>query len=307
VYLRQKSIYFFKNNIGTGITLVLWAGLWICYPFSSRRIPWVRSLLLPSTIVALSVASRLDPCTICIGVFKRRISWQALFFSLIRWGIVLGIMFYLFWLNPSRTAQLAFVCGMACLFLLWNFRKGVCAIALLGVIIIPLAYSTSPFVANKFERGYKDFNLFIESVMTGKSTELVENKEYRRVADGRLLLYQGLWEKALEKPFLGHGMGMMESVCLSVGTKTIKNPHNEYLGVAIQSGLVGLFLYCSLLVLIFRSSFQQSSPWKELGIFIIIVLVIDGCFNCALSYSSASRFYGILLAVVLSQNQYAKT
>jgi len=87
----------------------------------------------------------------------------------------------------------------------------------------------------------------------------------------------------------------------SVGTESIRNPHNEYLGVAIQSGFIGLFLYCFLLATIFLVSFKQSAPWKELGIFIAVALIVDSLFNCAFSYSSASRFYGILLAVVFSQ------
>ena len=127
------------------------------------------------------------------------------------------------------------------------------------------------------------------------------------LANGRLLLYQGLLETVWEKPFIGHGMGMTEPVCLSVGTKRIRNPHNEYLGVAIQSGFIGLFLYCFFLATILLVSFKQSTPWKELGIFIAVALIVDGLFNCALSYSSASRFYGILLAVVFSQYRSRQT
>ena len=305
-YLRQRTIYLFKNSIGTGMILVLWAGLWVCYPFSSRRIPWIRSLLPRSTIKAMSIASRLDPCAVCAEMFKCHVSWQVLFFSLIRWGIVLGTMFYLFCVSPSRTAQLAFGCCMACLFLLWNFRKGLCCIIVLGAIIVPLAHSTSPFFAKKFERGFQDFNMFADAFKVGESSELVTNKDYRRVADGRLLLYQDLLEKAWEKPFIGHGMGMTEPICLSVGTENVRNPHNEYLGVAIQSGFIGLFLYCFLLATVFLVSFKQSAPWKELGIFIAVALIVDGLFNCALSYSSASRFYGILLAVVFSQYRSRK-
>ncbi len=298
LYVRTGGIYFFKNYIGTGISLVLWAGLWICYPFSSREIPWIRQRLSLKTLEAISAASRLRPWTICVDVFARRLPWQSLVWSLLRWGVIGSVAAYLFLANPSRTSQLTMLVSCAGLLLLWNWRNGLVYLLVTAALLIPLVYSTSSSFEKRVDAGIADARFFLASVLQGRSGELLHNTEYRAVADGRLLNYRQLAAKTREKPLFGFGMGVMDSICRTVSTMPLTNPHNEYLCIAIQSGWVGLMLYLALLGAGLIGAFRKTTPWKQLGVFVLLTLIVDGCFNCALSYSSASRFYGILLATV---------
>ncbi len=305
-YRKIHKIYFFKNSIGAGISLTLWAGLWICYPFCSREIPWIRRLLPTFCVDGMDAASRLHPWTIVREVFQRRLPCSTVFFSLIRWGVVLSVVYYLFCVNSSRTAQLSLLCSCVLLLILWNPRQGLVYSLLFSFLVLPAAYFLSPSFKTKILRGWQDVQMFTASLSSGNIDELERSREYRRVADGRLLLYEGLVEKIMERPIFGYGMGSTEEVCREANARKILNPHNEYLCVAVQSGFVGLSIYLLWLggsiVLVFR----LPSPWKQLGVLTITTLVIDGCFNCALSFSSASRYYGIILAMIFSEAAIAR-
>jgi hypothetical protein len=296
--IRQRTFYLFKNYIGTGVTLVLWAGLWICCPFGSREIPWIRSHLPATVLEALSAASRLCPWDIVCEVLHRRLPWQTLFFSTVRWGVVFSVAVYLFYLNPSRTAQLAFCLSLGTLLLAWNIRRGLLYFLLFIVVFVPLACSTSPFFSGRVNRGIQDMQMFGDAICSDDVHSLISDPAYLRIADGRLMLYYGLTQKIKEKPFFGYGMGETEKVCMDSNPKRIRNPHNEYLCIGIQSGLIGLSLFLLWLGTVFCLSFGRPTPWRNLGLFLVTALVVDSLFNCSLSYSSASRFYGILFAAL---------
>ena len=299
-FLCHQTCYLFKNYIGTGIVLVLWAGLWVCCPFSSREIPWIRSLLPSPVLESLSAASRLHPWDIVCAVVRRRLPWQSLVFSAIRWSVVLGITVYLYFINPSRTAQLALCLSLGVLLLTWNFRRGLFYFLLFAAVLFPSAYSLSPFFALKIDRGFQEARMFWDTLRSGEVESLETNPEYSRVRNGRLSLYYGLTQRVMEKPLFGYGMGGVEGFCLDSSAQQLPNPHNEYLCIGVQSGLAGIVLFLLWLGAVFCCSFNRPAPWRHLGLFIVTVLVVDSMFNCSLSYSSASRFYGILFAALFA-------
>ena len=297
-FRRQRTFYLFKNSIGTGITLVLWAGLWICRPFASREIPWIRFWCPAVVLESLSAASRLCPWTIVGEVVRRHLPWQTIFFSAVRWGAVLGIAAYLFCLNSSRTAQLALCLSLGVVLLTWNLHRGLLYFLLFVIVFFSLAYALSPFAAKRIDSGIQDLQMMWTAYRSGDIDSLENDPTYRRIADGRLLLYYGLTRKIKEKPLFGYGMGDTEEIVMNSNPNRIRNPHNEYLCIATQSGLIGLSLFLLWIGSIFFLSFGQSTSWRNFGLFLVTVLVVDSLFNCSLSYSSASRFYGILFAAL---------
>ena len=236
-FLHQRTIYLFKNTIGTGIALVLWAGLWMCRPFSSREIPWIRSRLPSTALEALSAASHLHPWTIVCEVVRRRLPWSTLVFSAIRWGIVLGVIAYLFFLSPSRTAQLALCLALCVLLLAWNFRLGLLHFLLFITVFFPSAYALSPFFYKKFDKGFQNAQMFWNSVRSGDVNSLNTNSDYFRVHDGRLLLYHGLAQNIWEKPIFGYGMGTMEDICRSINVKLYVPAIPQVIATGVAGGV----------------------------------------------------------------------
>ena len=74
----------------------------------------------------------------------------------------------------------------------------------------------------------------------------------------RIGLWQRSWQLFLEKPIIGHGMGSWKVEVVRLGTHGLKTsggeinyvrPHNDYLWVLSEQGLIGFIPYLGLLVL----------------------------------------------------------
>ncbi len=118
-----------QNTISYGITLTLLGGFWVCFPYTSRHLPSVRKMLPPSLLNAMKQAGQIDLLDLLFASFSD-VRNRPLGFALaaFRWGMVIGIMAFLFLVNPSRTAQITVLVGYSTLLLTWHWKKGILAI-----------------------------------------------------------------------------------------------------------------------------------------------------------------------------------
>ena len=107
-----------------------------------------------------------------------------------------------------------------------------------------------------------------------------------------------------EKPIFGHGTGSFETEQrrLIKGSKTMKsdNPHNEYLFLGVQVGLVGVSLYLALLGGIFGASYKKEKPSNYLLQGVVIAMFCGCLMNSFLYDSHQGHFFAIISAVLLS-------
>ncbi|MFT5698062.1 MAG: O-antigen ligase [Desulforhopalus sp.] len=107
-----------------------------------------------------------------------------------------------------------------------------------------------------------------------------------------------------EKPLLGHGTGSFESAQATLirGTKTMKsdNPHNEFLLIGVQVGLVGVGLYIALLGGLFIASFKKERPANYLLQGVVVAMFCGCLMNSFLFDSHPGHFFAIMSAVLLS-------
>jgi O-antigen ligase len=76
--------------------------------------------------------------------------------------------------------------------------------------------------------------------------DMIDRGEFQGTAAGRLELYKDALRRWPEAPLLGHGAG---SWPLLVGLPDrLSTPHNMFLEVAVESGVVGLVLMAALLI-----------------------------------------------------------
>lgn len=104
-----------------------------------------------------------------------------------------------------------------------------------------------------------------------------------------------------EKPIFGHGTGGFEVAHdkLIEGT-TIKrtgNPHNEYLFIAVQLGVAGLFLFLLVLATMLFSSLKLPKPdrWLLQG---VVVSMIIGCTLNSFLYDSQQGHYFVFISCI---------
>ncbi|MDO9138793.1 MAG: O-antigen ligase family protein [Methylobacter sp.] len=106
-----------------------------------------------------------------------------------------------------------------------------------------------------------------------------------------------------EKPLLGHGTGNFakEYQRISVGEPFItKNPHNEFLMVAVQLGLYGLLVYLGFLISLFYYARKLPDNEKKMAQGLLAVLVIASLFNTPLFDHTEGHWFAYMVALCFS-------
>lgn len=150
------------------------------------------------------------------------------------------ISFDIFFLVVGRTGQIIYLIMLTLVFFLWNWRRGLIAsIALIGVLSVVLP-SFSPA-----------FNFGLNSA---KSDLEARSQGLMNTSIGLRMVWQENAIKLIkEKPLLGHGTGSFtkeyQRVTGSANTPlATENPHNDYLWLGVELGIIGGLLLLGLLV-----------------------------------------------------------
>jgi O-antigen ligase len=202
----------------------------------------------------------------------------------------------------SRTALLT-VPVLLALFAVRYFRwKGICAIAAGGVVLAGVVWSSSDYVRARLGNLTKEVTIYQTQ---NKPTSAGERIEF--------------WKKSVgfvaEAPVFGHGTGSIRSLFARVasggdGVSSLvsTNPHNQFLSVAVQVGLLGGFLLIAMWVahaLLFRC--EGLAAW--VGLVIVTQNVFGSLFNSHISDFSQGWLYvfgvGVAGGVVMARQNAA--
>jgi tetratricopeptide (TPR) repeat protein/O-antigen ligase len=147
---------------------------------------------------------------------------------------------------------------------------GVCAIA----IFAPLSPQFSDTGIQRFDEKKSDITTAVTSVFQVGGDR------------GRLQMWANTLELITDYPFFGVGIGGWKRIYphYDNGAMIRQNsspvrPHNDYLWIASESGLVGFIFYISFLTLVFISLYRQSiipSQILQTSLFAIAILAILG-------------------------------
>ncbi|MDR0869755.1 MAG: O-antigen ligase family protein [Planctomycetaceae bacterium] len=279
---RIHSFQLYRNTICFGMALNIWILLWIYLPYSSRHIPLVQRVVPRFLLDAMETASTSLPA---------RWNRTVIMLFTLRWGIVIFATYYLFFVNSSRTAQLAILFAYAAGLLLKTGWRGFAAAAGLIVLLIGASSEFSDIFQKKINLSISESKMFYD-LMSGK----VNEKKYAKTEYMRLGTYYFLIPAVSEKPVFGWGM---EQGQILVKERTRYNdPHSEFLLVVLQHGFAGLILFLFWLLVFLLNTFRFKPPVRQLGICLFIVLCIDCFFNCALSYHREAFLFCFLFAVL---------
>lgn len=114
------------------------------------------------------------------------------------------------------------------------------------------------------------------------------------------------WSNSLqliaEKPLLGHGTGsfqvVQEDLIRGSETKSTDNPHNEYLFLGVQAGLVATILFVALMISQLLASYRLPPPKKNLLQGVVAAMAVGCLMNSFLFDSHPGHFYAILSAIL---------
>ncbi|MGL4593826.1 MAG: O-antigen ligase family protein [Thermoguttaceae bacterium] len=290
---------YFKNTIGFGIMLTLLGSLWFAFPYTFRRLPLFRYCLTAEFRRDLNVASSLK--ALFFGnVFSANSYTNNLFFAIgnrvffvfLRLGMLAGIYYCLFWINPSRTAQLAFLISI-CAVIAWRFRiVGMIILAGMLTLLVFIPYQTSSTFHSKTHRAINELTSAQTALETGDTPP-----EYERAA-----LYLDCFREFQQRPIVfGYGINQGSVMASNVSQGIIPHTHCEFLNIFFQAGWFGLTIYTALFGVLFHQALFRHSRTSALLIFVATTLLIDSFVSNAFTANTSSRVYVILFAVLAAE------
>ncbi len=197
----------------------------------------------------------------------------------------------LFYIAPGRTGMFVFVAlALLTIFQHLSLKKSLVGLLICGAVI-GATFASSENFSTRFHEAVGE----IQNYQPGSS---------RTSLGMRFDWWHNCITLIKEKPLLGHGTGSfeIEQKRLIEGTKTMKsdNPHNEYLFIGVQVGLVGVVLYLTLLGGLFGASFKKKRPYNFLLQGVVVAMFCGCLMNSFLFDSHQGHFFAIISAILIS-------
>lgn len=202
----------------------------------------------------------------------------------------------IFYIAPGRTGMLVFIC-LLFLFMAQRLSMRNC---LIGFFLFCSTITTIYATSENFSGRINEVITEIRQYESGKSRTSI-GQRFDWYLSGLTLI--------AEKPILGHGTGaypiVQEKVAATSQIKETDNPHNEYLLLTIQFGLVGLFLFFSLIFcqMFFARGIVQEKQMLLHGV--IMAIVSGSLINSLLYDSQQGHFYLFMSAALMTAHSSA--
>lgn len=216
------------------------------------------------------------------GSSKYRWVWLAVF--------ILSII-NIFYIAPGRTGMLV----ASCLMILFMFQRLSYRNCLIGIVLFCSAVTAIYYTSDNFAGRVEEVVFEIKNYEPGKA---------RTSIGQRFDWYRSGIHLIVEKPIIGHGTGsyphVQERVTTNSKIKKTDNPHNEYLFITIQFGLVGLLLFFSLIAA--QIFFSRQIPVKKQMLLhgVILAIASGSLINSLLFDSQQGHFYLFMSAALMT-------
>lgn len=216
-------------------------------------------------------------------------------------GAILGI-FVAFYLINGRTGFLSvgLAVGAIVLYLPNSFRQK--AILVLGaVLLFGVVLSTSDRFQTRFEQATVEIEKYADSSNHNSSMGL------------RMFYLESGFKIIQKAPFLGHGVGSwkqeFDQLQFDRGITfddpayhVCTNPHNDFVMIAAQLGLIGLACWLLFLSLIYRSGFLLSKADRLVLQGLLLIYCGGALFNSFTSDATEGAVFLIMVASLLSRS-----
>jgi O-antigen ligase len=199
------------------------------------------------------------------------------------------VLVNLFFLVDSSTG-VVLVLSLGLLFGLQTMRRAKLAVMAGGLVaVVAFAFAVSPMFRTATQEDVKA----VQEILNGKTTFTPTGE--------RLQFYRNSLTLFSQAPVLGHGTGRFHEKYAEhvAGTKQVvtSNPHNEYLMVGVQSGLVGLGILVALLWALWRAASRWEGMDRWLAQGMVVWLSVGCCFNSFILDSREGMLFALLAGV----------
>jgi len=193
----------------------------------------------------------------------------------------------------GRTGQLVLVILFFYFFIVTWGRRGFLLVILLSVVTLLAAYTTSATFKKRADVAVQEFNHWQPGNPSDTSVGL------------RLEWYVNSLAIVREHPLIGTGTGSFPATYARAVTGSnmveTENPHNEYLLIAVQLGLLGLTALIYLFWRIWQYAGRlENTTYRDLARGLVITYVIGCLFNSFLVDHTEGMLFAWLTALLCS-------
>jgi O-antigen ligase len=205
--------------------------------------------------------------------------------------IFLAAVINIFYIAPGRTGMFVFCCLML-LFFYQQFSLGKWLLCMmLFVAFIGVIYQSSDNFSGRVKEAIDEVNQY----QPGQS----------RTSIGQRFDW---WNSSIalikQKPLLGHGTGSFplvhQKIIENTSVAATDNPHNEYLLISVQFGLIGLGLFFCLILLQLIEANRLDKPPRCLLQGVILAILAGSMMNSLLFDSQQGHFYLFMSCALLA-------
>lgn len=228
----------------------------------------------------------------CIFLLKEPFSLQK---KRLLVGMLALFLFNIFFISPSRSGYLALPVAAVFAFVnLYGYKKiphilGMTATALVLLIL------TSSTLQQRIKVGWEEKTNY-------QSSENVTS------IGVRVIFAQNTWQLIRQKPWLGYGTSSFKSVYSNhVATKyqdwrgeSTSDPHNQYLFVWLENGLVGLLLFLAYIYAAIKQGAKQQ-PYGAIAASVLVAIAAASLFNSNFKTFPEGHLLAFFVGCLLAQ------
>jgi O-antigen ligase len=167
-------------------------------------------------------------------------------------------------------------------------RRGVLAIA--GVLVIVAVIGSSPLVRQRLVQGWEEFQSPGDTSM-----------------GLRAVYWHNTVDVIAERPWLGHGTGTFEAAYERITSgrpgvygHPIHDPHNQFMKIIAEQGLVGLLVFLGFLAAALRQ--RCSAPYRLMGLGVLAAWCVSSLFSSHFSTFAEGRVIALWLGAMLARD-----
>lgn len=169
----------------------------------------------------------------------------------------------------------------------WSVALGV---TLLGIALV----TTSPLMTDRLTAAYQDITSY---------------QAYDQTSLGlRMDMWKLAFDRMVEHPITGTGSGTYPQIAarhFGHCDFTCTHPHNQYLFLGMEYGLIGLLAFLWLLWRLLGMARHSITPERTMFFALAAVLAVDSLFNVPLWYRVQSYFFYAMLGLLVASNSPA--
>lgn len=213
----------------------------------------------------------------------------------VMWVAVVLLVLNILFVSPGRSAYLV-VAAIPLVLGLQRFGwRRVPALAAVVAILGLAAYQFSSMVRERVDLAW-------EEVTTHHTTSTLTSVGFRAV------VYRHTAELVAEQPLVGYGTGSFRTVYTSYVRERYTDwrgegtadPHNQYLLIAMETGLIGVAAFIGILVTAFRST-RTRSVWAWVGVTVLVGWVLTSLFNSHFRTFAEGHLVALIVGAMLAR------